>query len=210
MLDELSDDVEFVRVEDAVARIRSGDVPDHPVAAFTFDDGFIDCYLHLAPALEARGINAAFFVNPRYVGAGPDYIEVFNRTAIRSYGRLPMTVEMVRSLADRGFVIGSHTGDHVRLDGDDEALIADQVEMSRAEVEALSGQDCPWFAWPYGTYGDISDAALTAALGTYDVVFSSDRYGAYGSDDRRVLNRRHFEVHWPTSHVRYFLRTSRS
>lgn len=209
MLDELQTEVDLVRVERAVEMIRSGESPERPVVAFTFDDGFIDCYLHLAPALEAHGINAAFFVNPRYIGAGADYIEVFNRTAVRSFGRLPMTEAMVRSLADRGFVIGSHTADHVRLDGDDRNLIADQVEASRAEVEALSGQACSWFAWPYGTYRDISDRALDVALDTYDVVFSSDGYGAYGSEDRRVLNRRHFEVHWPTSHVRYFLRTTR-
>ncbi len=102
LLAQLGREADLVRVEDAVAAIRRGDEVDRPMLAFTFDDGFLDCHQHLAPALEEVGINAAFFVNSRYIGAGPAYIEHFNRTAVCNFGRLPMTGEMVRDLAERG------------------------------------------------------------------------------------------------------------
>lgn len=210
LLDKLQSQADLIRIEDAVKLIQNKTKVDRPKVSFTFDDGFIDCHQHLAPTLEKFGTNAAFFVNPRYIGAEPDYIERFNRTAVRSFGRLPMTTHMVRDLDDRGFVIGCHTGDHARLDDPDPSTLTDQIVTSREEVETLTGSECKWFAWPYGTYEDISEDGLALALDTYEVVFSSARYTSYSSEAGRVLNRRHFEVFWPASHVQYFLRNPRS
>jgi peptidoglycan/xylan/chitin deacetylase (PgdA/CDA1 family) len=209
LLAQLGREADLVRVEDAVAAIRRGDEVDRPMLAFTFDDGFLDCHQHLAPALEEVGINAAFFVNSRYIGAGPAYIEHFNRTAVCNFGRLPMTGEMVRDLAERGFVIGAHTGDHIRLDTADPAVLTDQIVRCRQEVEELTARPCPWFAWPFGTYADFSPQAAAVAFDTYEVVFSSADHTRYTSHGGRILNRRHFEVYWPASHVRYHLRTPR-
>ena len=209
MLDLLASRVDLVRVEDAVELIRRRVDVDRPKVAFTFDDGYLDTYQHLAPALEAHDINAAFFINSRYIGADPDYVEHFNRERIHAPGSRPMTAAMVAELADRGFVIGGHTCDHVMLDTADPVVLDDQIVTCKAEVEALSGKPCDWFAWPYGTYRDVSDAAIELAGDTYDVVFSSDRYPSYTSHDGRVLNRRHFETFWPESDVRFFLRKPR-
>ncbi|MEO6627542.1 MAG: polysaccharide deacetylase family protein [Aquihabitans sp.] len=208
LLRALSDEAELVRVEDAVARVKAGQVVDHPVIAFTFDDGFLECYQHLAPALHDVGVNAAFFINTRYVDASPDSIERFNRR-VNSPGRLPMSSTMVAELADEGFVIGAHTGDHQRLDTADPAVLSDQIVMGRTEVEEITGKPCPWFAWPFGTYNDMCDASIAVALDTYDTVFSSACNEQYSSHRGKILNRRHFEVYWPASHVRYFLRQPR-
>lgn len=209
LLRALGEQAELVRIEDAVARVKAGEVVDHPMVAFTFDDGYLDCHQYFAPALRDAGVNAAFFVNTRYVDAAPDAIERFNRR-VRSPGRLPMTSAMVRELADEGFVIGAHTGDHCRLDTADPAVLTDQIVVGRAEVEQMTGASCPWFAWPYGTYGDVCDASIAVAVDTYDTVFSAARYEQYTSHRGRILNRRHFEAYWPASHVRYFLRTPRT
>lgn len=42
---------------------------DRCTIAFTFDDGWRDCYTQIAPQLEKYGINAAFFINPNFVDA---------------------------------------------------------------------------------------------------------------------------------------------
>jgi peptidoglycan/xylan/chitin deacetylase (PgdA/CDA1 family) len=53
-------DVTFIRIEDAVKMIAGKEHPDKPLVAFTFDDGFMDCYNIFAPVLEEFGVNAMF------------------------------------------------------------------------------------------------------------------------------------------------------
>ena len=60
-----------------------------------------------------------------------------------------------------------------------------------------------------GAYGDRSREDAAVAFDTYDVVFSAADHHRYASHGGQILNRRHFEVYWPASHVRYHLRTPR-
>ena len=210
LLRHLAKQARLVNIESASRLIAQEQEVDEPMIAFTFDDGFRDCYSHLAPTLEEFGINAALFINPGYVGADAQYVESFNRSVVDLPGKLPMTRDMVSDLAGRGFVIGAHTIDHADLTSSDEDLLKHQIVDCKSAVEEISGTTCDWFAWPYGTYRHISSVALELALDTYDVVFSSDNYPQYSSHGGRVQNRRHFEVDWPQSHVRYFLGQGRS
>lgn len=210
LLSHLANQAHLVDIETASRLIAEEHVVDEPMIAFTFDDGFRECHSHLAPTLEEFGVNAAFFINPGYVGADADYVEWFNRSQVHLPGKLPLTRDMVRDLAYRGFVIGAHTTDHADLMSTDRDHLKHQIVDCRTAVEDISGKPCDWFAWTYGTYGRLSPEALEIALDTYDMVFSSDRYGQYSSHGGRVQNRRHFEADWPTAHVRYFLSRERS
>lgn len=210
LLGHLAKQARLVNIETASRLIAQEQDVDEPMIAFTFDDGFRDCYSHLAPTLEEFGINAALFINPGYVGADAQYVEAFNRSVVELPGKLPLTRDMVRDLASRGFVIGAHTIDHAALRSADEGFLKHQIVDCKGAVEEMSGTTCDWFAWPYGNYRHISSAALELAMVTYDIVFSSDNYPQYSSYGGRVQNRRHFEVDWPQSHVRYFLSQGRS
>lgn len=200
----------LVNIEEASRLIAAEQDVEEPLIAFTFDDGFMDCYSHLAPTLEDFGVNAAFFINPGYVGADASYVEAFDRDVVKIPGKLPLTHEMVRDLAQRGFIIGAHTTDHAQLTSSDEVFLKHQVVDCKSAVEEISGTTCDWFAWPYGTHRHICSAALELAVDTYDRVFGSDNYAQYCSHGGRVQHRRHFEVDWPCSHVRYFLSQERS
>lgn len=202
---------EFIRIEEAAESLLSGDMRDGVYVAFTFDDGYRECYSGIAPALVNFGTNAAFFVNPGFINGDSDYCaDFFARRAPDLTARAPMTRDMLRELAAGGFVIGAHTHDHVRLVGLDAAQIERQVVQCRFEVESITGVSCDYFAWTYGKYADIDPAALDAVLATYRYVFSSDRYWESASLDGRVINRRHFECDWPFSHVKYFLSRPRA
>lgn len=210
LLRELEAVATLVPVELAVSMIQERESPDQPVLAFTFDDGLLDVYTDLAPVLEDHGINAALFICPGFVEGSPSYIERFARVAINTPGKRPMTADMIADLSERGFIIGSHTYDHVSLAGDLPAgELAQQLTASRAAIEAITGTECSWFAWPYGRSTDISPRALDAALEAYDIVFGSDSYNVYSSHAGRVISRRHFEADWPVAHVKYFLRAER-
>lgn len=210
MLSTLSRSAKFVRIEDACDMVRNRKQVSEPMIAFTFDDGFIDCYADIAPVLEEFGTNALFFINPNFTNGDQAYVDNFLKSNVPEIpGRPPMTAAMVRELAGRGFVIGAHTMDHMRLTSDDPAFLQHQVVDCKAAVEVISGMPCDHFAWTYGRFSDISDKAIQVAADHYQYVFSGDRYASYTSIDGKVLNRRHFECDWPASHVKYFLSVKR-
>ncbi|QIK77305.1 polysaccharide deacetylase family protein [Nocardioides piscis] len=106
-------------------------------------------------------------------------------------------------------MIGAHTTHHKRLTGLTPTVLQQEIVECRSKVEKLSQAPCQWFAWPFGRYSDIDEAALSLALETYDLVFSSDGYPKYTGHQGRVLNRRHIEPYWPARHAKFFLRGQR-
>jgi peptidoglycan/xylan/chitin deacetylase (PgdA/CDA1 family) len=210
LLRKLSKVATLVRVEEACDMVRQRRQPSRPMIAFTFDDGFIDCYRDIAPVLEEFGTNALFFINPNFTNGNKEYVERFLKKNVPDLPpRPPMNAAMVRELADRGFVIGAHTMDHERMTSDVTDFLKAQIVDCRAAVENLSGKPCDYFAWTYGRYSDISEAAIQVATQTYKFVFSSERYAQYTSPDGKILNRRHFECDWPFAHLKYFLSSAR-
>ena len=205
----LAERAKLIDIEDACDLIGRHENVDEPLIAFTFDDGYSEWHSHIAPALEAHGVNAAFFVNPGYVHGDAEYIARFNRDAVHTPGKKPINAAQVKDLADRGFVIGAHTIDHADLTGSNSGFLQHQIADCKGEIQKLSGKECTMFAWTYGKFRHISPTALSIAKETYELVFSSDGYPSLGSNDGRVLNRRHFEPDWPVSHVKYFLRSKR-
>lgn len=62
---------------------------------FTFDDGGVSFYTVVAPTLEKYGLKGIFFVSTSYIGTSGF-----------------MTREMIKDLASRGHIIGSHSHTH--------------------------------------------------------------------------------------------------
>lgn len=206
LLGALSEVGELINIERACALIEDRTQVDHPMIAFTFDDGYRECHTDLAPVFDEFGVNAAFFINPSFALGDDAYIAEFLRLKVPDMPpRPPMDAAMIGDLAARGFIIGAHTMDHESLISAESQFLQRQVLDCRAAVEALSGQRCDYFAWTYGRYSDVSSEALSLAQATYRYVFSSDRYDTYTCNNGAVFNRRHFECDWPASHVRYFL-----
>lgn len=205
MVRKLSEQVKIINVEEAVQMIVNHERPTKPVVAFTFDDGFEECYTVFAPVLEEFGVNALFFVNPNYVEGDESYIKHFNDVTVRTPGKLPMRWDHLRELRDRGFIIGAHTMDHYLTALDDEKVLRYQIVDCKKVIEEKIGQPCVYFAWPYGRLEHTSNKAVDLACTTYEYVFSQSDYKHYFCFNGRVINRRHFEPFWPISHVKYFI-----
>lgn len=205
LLDKLSKQARFVRIEDACLMIEQREDVDEPLIAFTFDDGFEDCYLSIVPALEKHRTNAAFFINPGFSLADDKNSLEFSRI-LGVPGKKPMRPAEIRRLAESGFIIGAHTIDHVDLRTTEVEFLKKQIVDCKVLVEEISGNSCEWFAWTYGGYKHISDIALKIALDHYNLVFSSDDHHHYTGKNNRVLNRRHFEPFWSSREVQFFTR----
>ena len=210
-LKKLSRFARFIGVEEAIELVRSGGAlqVDETLMAFTFDDGFDDCFYSLAPILEEYNVNACFFVNPGFVDGNAKYQQRFTDEVVLTQGKQPMSWEQIKSLADRGFVIGNHTKDHIRLSAVSLEEAESQVVSAKQILEERLGAKCDYFAWPFGQYADVNTEVIDMLLKHHSEVFSGCDFVNYMSYDNRVFNRRHFEADWSVNEVKYFLAKKR-
>lgn len=214
LLNRLSKYCRLVRFEEALQMIRDKETPSEPIVAFTFDDGFEDCYFGIAPILEKYGVNGMFFINPNAATAADmddvKYIENFVFKSTDSPGKRPMKWDQIRDLVSRGHKIGAHTLDHYMINQNDESELIRQIKDCRSAIESKIGVDCDSFAWPYGQMSHVNHKALEIACEAYKNVFSQTDYKKYYSCDGHVINRRHFEPFWNWRHVFFFLSFKKS
>lgn len=199
--------VVFIDIQEATRRVTNHEYhADRCYVAFTFDDGFEECYTKLAPVLNHFKMKGAFFINPSFVNCDDKYKEFFLRNIVcTNSDKKPMTWEQITELARMGHVIGSHTMDHYKLDGYD-SNYEFQIGESKKIIESKTGVVCEYFAYPYGRIGHFSPKALSIAASSYKYIFSQDDARHYYSFNGKVINRRHFEPDWPYRHVLYFLK----
>lgn len=205
---------DFVNIEDAVRMIINHEKVTRPTVAFTFDDGWRDCYTQIAPQLEKYRVNAMFFINPNFVDAADNndetYIEKFTVNTTKSPGKRPMTWEQILDLHKRGFKFGAHTLDHYCINDDNVVELERQIGDCRGVIEAKLGVPCDHFAFPYGRFDHANPKSIEIACKYYKYVYSQCDHKHFFSYGGMVINRRHFEPFWPVSHVFYFLSDKRS
>ncbi len=208
-LDILHKTCEFVNFEEAVRLIVNRVQVTKPTLAFSFDDGWRDCYTQIAPQLEKYGVNAMFFINPNFADAADNndeaYIKNFTEDTTKSPGKQPMTWAQMKDLQNRGFLIGAHTLDHYCINDNNIDELEHQIGDCRKVIEERLGTCCEYFAFPYGRLEHANSASIDIACKHYKYVFSQSDYKNYFSFGGKVINRRHFEPFWPVSHVNYFI-----
>jgi hypothetical protein len=204
-LKTISKHCKLISIQEATNSIytRNTEV-DKPLVAFTFDDGFEECYTVIAPLLEKYNIKGAFFINANYIQSTLEYQKQFNeRIALQS--KKPMTWEQITDLHKRGHVIGSHNLDHTNMAELNEIELDFQINENKKILEHKLNYSCDYFAWTYGQMKHFPKNALKKALKFHKYIFSATNYKNYFSMDNQVINRRHVEANWPKTHINYFL-----
>lgn len=210
LLSKLSSQAKFINFQDAVKIISqlktTNYQPDMPLIAFSWDDGFIEHYTHIAPVIEEFGVNSAFFINPNFVDGDESYIKNFTEKTVLTPNKIPMRWEHILDLDKRGHIIGAHTMDHfmIRNSSDDKKLDY-QIVHCKNVIEQKLNKPCDYFAFPYGRLEQADQKSIDLAINTYKYVFSQSDHKHYFSFDGKVINRRHFEPFWPINHVKFFL-----
>jgi peptidoglycan/xylan/chitin deacetylase (PgdA/CDA1 family) len=125
--------------------------PPPRTVALTFDDGWLDGLSTVTPLLARLGIRASFFVCPGWWGGQHPQVS-------GPLGRL-LDRDGVRSLVEAGMDVGSHAMTHRDLRGLSDAELEEELVVSRAEIERVTGRPCRTFAHPFG----LSDARTEAA-----------------------------------------------
>ena len=209
LLKNLSKKADFITIEDAVVAIKEKTHQNQKLIAFTFDDGFEECYTKIAPVLSDFNTNAAFFINPGFIDGDETYRKNFTENIVH-VNKQPMTWKMIKELHQQGFIIGKHTLDHVRLVGLTNEELQQQINMAKNRIEEQLQSSCEYFAWTYGRNSDIDENALKYCLNHHKYVFGGDNYTKYFSFNKSVFNRRHVEGNWPINHINYFLSKTKS
>jgi peptidoglycan/xylan/chitin deacetylase (PgdA/CDA1 family) len=100
-----------------------------------------------------------------------------------------LSLEDVKSLADSGGCVGSHTVSHVRLTGITPERQKSELEGSKRALESVTGKPCDYFCYPEGAV-DETARKLVAQAG-YKAAFTSDNYLNAVGDDLMALGRFH-------------------
>lgn len=195
----------FISLEEATERILEKKVQENEVLiAFTFDDGFEECYTVIAPLLEKYNTRGAFFINANYIDSTPEYQKDFNeRVAITT--KRPMTWQQIEDLHRRGHLIGSHNLDHTNFALLESQEMEKQIVDNKRILEEKLSYKCDYFAWTYGQLEHFPPDACQITKKYHKYIYSGTNYKEYFSYNEEVLNRRHQEAFWPLAHNRYFL-----
>ncbi|MGE0078237.1 MAG: polysaccharide deacetylase family protein [Bacteroidales bacterium] len=200
--------IKFINFEEAVTRIKSKQIVSECLIAFTFDDGFEECFTKIKPVLDKYGIKASFFINPNFVEGDGLYRKWFTEKQVL-VNKNPMTWDQIKTLSDEGHTIGAHTLDHLDLNSNDREMLYYQIKESKDVIEKKLGIPCNHFAFPFGRLENISAIGVDISRQYFDFVYSQSNYRYYFSFNGQVINRRHFEANWPLKHVIYFLKSKR-
>ncbi len=120
---------------------------DKPLVCVTFDDGYLDNYVHAAPILIRNRVPAAFFVSTGLIGTANRFPHDVRRgnpaIALMQWAQL-------REMRDSGFTIGSHSVSHIDCAAEPEDAVATELAQSLADLRRELGIQRAIFAYPYG------------------------------------------------------------
>lgn len=125
-------------------------------AIITFDDGYVD-NLDACEELHKRGMRATWFVVTGSIGREPKWAD-----AGRPAGRLLNKAEL-RAVQEAGMEVGSHSVSHQRLPELDALRLQQELTDSKATLEDVLGREVTSFAYPYGDWNEVCEAAVRAA-----------------------------------------------
>jgi peptidoglycan/xylan/chitin deacetylase (PgdA/CDA1 family) len=177
----------FLTADDFAAIIRGGrEAPRRPVL-ITFDDGYLDTWLHAYPVLKRFGARACLFLVTSWVADRSDRREpgVFipdhedTTAALTRHGaeaECALTWGEVEAMARDGVMdVQSHTQTHLRcrVSENSAEAIARELAGSREIIESRLGKSCRHLAWPKGKY-DAEAIRLARSLG-YEALFTTLR-----------------------------------
>jgi peptidoglycan/xylan/chitin deacetylase (PgdA/CDA1 family) len=201
----------FVGYSEAVERVRRGDI-DRPLLTFSLDDGFKSCFASLR-ILEEFGARACVFVCSAVVNETRfDRVSAFCRDRLGVPPTQFVSWDDLDTILRAGHEVGSHARTHANLAALGPVELEDEIEGSRAELEARLGP-VRHFAWPFGRFFHVRRRVIDALVRAgYESSASTERgchvAAAGGSPAMLCLRRDYIDAAWPLPHCLYFLARS--
>jgi GT2 family glycosyltransferase/peptidoglycan/xylan/chitin deacetylase (PgdA/CDA1 family) len=148
----------FISPDEFARYLRGGGVPSRAVL-LTFDDCFRDLFVDALPLLREFRVPALAFAVTGKVGGSYDWDEALGAP------RLPLVDDGELVVAAEQLMIGSHTRTHRMLNRLPADALADEIDGSIADLEALGLPRPQFLAYPFGEHGPaVREAAREAGL----------------------------------------------
>ena len=149
-LDWLGENVDVIRFEDVVPRVRLGGL-SRPAVAITFDDGYQDNYDHAFTSLVDRGMPATFFLTVGLLERDPAVLGRFRQLRETSDDEIaPLEWGQVREMKAEGMTFGSHTWSHPNLAKVSDTIALEEFRSSKSLLEERLGEPVISLAYPFG------------------------------------------------------------
>jgi peptidoglycan/xylan/chitin deacetylase (PgdA/CDA1 family) len=165
---------EPISLSEVQRRIRDND-SYIPSVTFTFDDGYQDNCDFAIPLLLDHQFACTYFVTTGNVLQQTQFgHDQANGVQLRIN-----TARQIRQMSDAGIEIGCHTRTHPNFANvHDLKVIRDEIINAKQETEQLIGRAVRYFAFPFGTPQQLTQAAIETV---YEAGFAGfcSAYGAY-------------------------------
>ncbi|MRD74005.1 polysaccharide deacetylase family protein [Rhodocyclus tenuis] len=179
-----ANDYHTIGSDDLERFLEGNSLPERAVM-LTFDDGYLDNYVHAYPTLQKHGLHAVIFVVTNWVGNGPpratcgeprqpillNHRDCQERIRNGCSDDAIMRWSEVEATRDAGvFEFHSHTASHTRWDKvcvtDEEKIraLSHDLELSATTLAAKLGAASKHLCWPQG-YFDDDYLAVASRLG---------------------------------------------
>ena len=134
----------------SIHEVLNGDLPKHPSKPFvcvTFDDGYKDNYTTAAPLLLRHQMPAAFFVSTGLIGTSGEFGHDRGKNPVKLQN---MSWDDLRQMAKEGFVIGSHTVNHIDCAKESVETVERELRESLETLRAELSMHDVILAYPFG------------------------------------------------------------
>lgn len=152
---------DVVPVERAIEILKTGGPLRRPVAALTFDDGYLSVFEAARPAMQDYGLPGCCYVSTGLVSTNRRFEHDANHPLRDQFG--VMSWEQVETLKRQGWSIGGHTINHARLSLLDSATLRKELEEPLQVLDQKLGLKQISMAYPFGQRGDITPEGMSLA-----------------------------------------------
>lgn len=154
---------EFVSLDELLAFMAGSLRLTRPAVVLTFDDGWLDNYLHAFPVLQEFGVRGTFFLitsrtaaataaHGRAIGELPDHEGAKRAIREGEAGRVVIGWETAREMQRSGLAdFHPHSHTHPRCASLPRDEVMHELLHSRALLAANLGVAADCFCWPYGS-----------------------------------------------------------
>lgn len=188
-----------LKADQLISFINGGLTLDEKAVMITFDDGWLDNYVHAFPVLRKYNINATIFIATDWVKGGPDNISHMNphipkhrearRLIEQGEGyKVILNWEFIKEMSESGLVeFHSHTKSHRKCHNLSADELEKELEGSKRIMEERLGRPCIALCWPFGRNNDLS--MKIARDNGYSLIFTTKNGIVKKGSDPYAINR---------------------